>query len=309
MESKYERGTERILRLINSLRSLQKALAIEDPRARDEETLRNVMSLIKDVEDSYEWLVGTPRERAHELLEVLEPLSTHAKIYESISSTLRCIEKSSEMLGKISREDEAVYDLYRVYNEFKESIKSFADRSLARVRPYLKTAQLDLLTSSALNEILGDRLERYYVPKLVKRMGYQLKSRVVSTSIGDVQVDVRAEKDKIAGFENLERLRKKSILIVEAKATVESEDIKALWKKSKAILDNYSKEAEIWKYKIASETWMVACYGWDEGLKDYARHQNIIPIDGEELHLKLREYNLFDRGRPPCPKQPKQNPK
>jgi hypothetical protein len=139
-------------------------------------------------------------------------------------------------------------------------------------------------------------------------MGYQLKSRVVSTSIGDVQVDVRAEKDEITGFGNLEKHRKREVLIVEIKTTVKSEDLTALSKKRKAILDNYLKESEIWKYDFASETWMVACYGWNDRLKDYARSQNINPIDGEELHRMLRKYNLLDRSRPPCPKQPEQNP-
>ena len=308
LESRNKQGTRRILRLIDSLRRLQEALEIEDQRARDMETLRNVTSLVDDIEGSYEWLVDAPRERAHELLEALEPLSAHSRLYESISSTLRCIEKSSEILGKITREDEAIYELYRVYDDFRDSIKSLADRSLARVRPYLKTARLDLLTSSLVNEVVGDLLERYYVPKLVKRMGYHEESRVVATPIGDVQVDVRAERDQITGFENLEKHQRKEVLIVETKATVEYKDITALSKKSKAILDNYLKASEIWKYKVKSETWMVACYGWDERLKDYAQRQNIIPIDNEELRRRLREYNLLDRGRPPCPKQSKQNP-
>lgn len=309
LELRNKQDASRILRLIDSLRRLQVALAIEDPRARDEEILRNVTSLTKNIEDSYEWLVGTASERAHQLLEVLEPLSTHSKIYETIKSTLRCIGKSREILGKITKKDEAVYELDRLYVNFRNSTKLLADRSLARVRPYLKTATLDFLASSLVNEVVGDLLERFYAPELVKRMGYQLKPRVVPTSIGEVQVDVRGEKDEISGFENLERHLKRKVLIVETKTSVKSEHIRELSKKHKAILNNYQRESEIWKYRFTLETWLIACYRWDERLKDYAQRQNIIPIDSEELRLRLREYNLLDRSRPPCPKLPRKNPR
>ena len=307
MDSINERGTTRILRLLDSLRRFQRALAIEEPLIRDRETLQNVTSLIKDITASYEWLVGTQRERASDLLEVLKRLSAYSQIHESITSALLCVEKSSKILREITREDEASYELDRLYKEFRDSINSLANRNLGRAHSYLKTTKLDLLTSSLENELVGDLLERYYVPELVRRMGYQLKSRVVPTSIGDVQVDVRAEKDEIGGFENLERHRKRKVLIVETKATVKFEDITSLSKKRKAILDNYRKESEIWKYEFTSETWMVACYGWNDRSKDHARRQNIIPIDDEELGARLLRYNLLDKGRPPCRKQPREN--
>lgn len=136
LESWNEQGTRRILKLIESLRRLQEALEIEDPHARDKETLRNVTSLISDIEASSEWLVGKPRERAREMVEVLTPLSVYSRIYESLTSTLRCIEKSSEILGEITRKDETVYELDELYKKFRTSLNSFADKSLIR-SPFL----------------------------------------------------------------------------------------------------------------------------------------------------------------------------
>jgi len=259
LDSRNERGTERILRLIDSLLRVQEALAIEDPRTRDKETLKDVPSLVEDIETSYEWLVGASRERARELLEILKPLLANFRVYKSITSSLRCIEKPIETLGEITKEESVELD--RLYEGFRNSINSLADKNLSSVRSYLKATQINLLTSSLTNELVGEMLERYYLPELIKRMGYQLKSRVVSTSIGEVQVDVRGEKDEITGFENLERHWKRRVLIVEIKTTVKSEDIRSYSRKYRAILDNYGKESEVWKYKLTSEVARARCEG------------------------------------------------
>lgn len=305
MESATEQTTEGTLRLVDSLGRFQEALFIEDPRIRDRETLRNVAPLIEEIEASYEYLSGISREHAHKLVEVLSPLSEYSKFYESTTSILRCIDRSIEVLQKVTHKDDAIFALEKTYSEFRDSIISSSNKNLDRSHSYLKTTNLDFLASSLLNEVTGDLLERYYVPKLVENMGYQLKSRTVPTSVGDVEVDIRAEKDKIIGLENLEKHKKKDVIIVETKATVNSEDIRSLSKKSKAILENYHKELEIWKYDFASETWIVACYGWNDELKNLARSLNIRPIDGEELENMLQKYNLLHRGRPPCRKRPK----
>lgn len=306
MESRNEIVTRKILELVDSLSRFQEALAIEDSRNRDQKTLEKATSLINDIETSYDYLVGIAGERAHELVNALNPLSTHSRINKSITSILRCIERSSGVLRQITREDETVYRLDRLYKEFRNSTNLLANRNFDRVHSYLETANLGFLTTSLLNEVIGNLLEFFYVPKLVKNMGYQLKSKTVPTSIGDIQVDVRAEKDEIIGFEDLEKHQKREVLIVEVKTTVRYEDITKLSRKNKAILDNYLKESKIWKYRFTSATWMVACYGWNDKLKEYARNQGIKPIDGEELQSMLRKYNLLYRSRPPCPKQPEQ---
>lgn len=303
MESRNEETISRISKLTDMLSSLQEALAIKDMDVRNKRTLKSVTSMIEEIETSYEWLVGIPREQAHKLVEMLTPLLTYSKIYESTTSILQCIERSRKILAEITRKDETAYRIDVLFRQLADSVNSLADQNLKRVNSYLKTANLDLLTSSLSNELVGQLLERYYLPELVKCMGYELKSRVVATSVGDVQIDVRAEKDEIGGFEKLEKLQKRHVIIVETKATVEAKDIKMLSEKRKAILENYRKDSEIWSYNLRSETWMVACYGWNDELKTYAQRQDIKPIDGEELHRMLEEHNRFNRSRPACPKQ------
>jgi hypothetical protein len=302
LEFESDLPSERILELTSLLSRFQQALTIEDPQTRDKETLKYAASLVDGIRASYDWLADIPRERAHELVDVLSPLLEYSRVYESTTAILRCIERSGEVLQKNIPQDEVATELAKTYGEFRDSIISASDRNFVRFNSYIKRANLALLTSSLLNEVTGDLLEKFYVPRLVERMGYQLKSRTVPTSIGDVEVDIRAEKDRVTGFENLEKLEKRNVLIVETKATVDSGDINSLSRKRESILENYRREAEIWRCDLALETWFVACYGWSEELKNLARRLNIIPIDGDELEEKLQEHNLLHRGRPPCRK-------
>jgi len=94
-----------------------------------------------------------------------------------------------------------------------------------------------------------------------------------------------------------------SWIIIEAKATVKDEDISDHSKVSKAIYEIYQKDSELWKYELRFQTWLVACYGWDDYLKGHAKREGIIPIDRQDLENRIGKHNLLDRGRPPCPKQ------
>jgi len=300
LEDSIGKTNQRIFTLLDRLIRFQEALALEEPRIRYREAFRAVTPLIEEIRVSYDYLADIPREHARKFVEVLASFSEYSTVHESTTSILQCIERSIEILRRAPRKDETTSALEKKYNEFKDTIISLSDRNLDEVNSYLKTTNLNSLTSSLLNQVTGDLLEKFYVPRLVENMGYQLKSRTVPTSIGDVEVDIRAEKDKIIGFENLEKHKKRDILIVEVKATVSSEDIHLLSRKSKAILENYKKELEIWKYDFASEIWIVACYGWNEELKNVARSLGVKPIDGAELESMLKKHNLLHRGRPPC---------
>jgi hypothetical protein len=102
-------------------------------------------------------------------------------------------------------------------------------------------------------------------------------------------------------FQNLGRLTRRDVLIVETKTTVNSHDIYDLLKKRKAINENYENDSKRWNYTLDFKTWLIACYGWDDNLKNRARRNDIVPIDDKELTYRLRSHNLLDGRRPPCP--------
>jgi hypothetical protein len=298
-----ENRVDRISKLVRSLNNFKDALSIEAIDVRSEEALKNVKSLAQEIEASYD-LIHEPQLRdVRQLHENIVPLLIHANLYESAVSAMKCIEKSEGTLEGLPRDYVLARETIDEFKRFKESINSLVRKSLKEATSYLRSINLLPRVSSIQNNLVGDMLERYYLPKLMEREGYTTKHRVVHTIIGDVQVDVRAEKDYSIGFENLECLKRKDVVIIEAKATVKDEDISDHSKASKAIHEIYQKDSELWKYQLHFQTWLVACYGWDDHLKDHAKREGIIPIDRQDLETRLGKHNLLDRGRPPCPKQ------
>ena len=288
---------------MRSLNNFKNALAIGEADFRSKEVLKNVKSLIQEIEVSYDLLYEPQIRDFRELHEKIAPLIVHANFYESVISVLKCIEKSDKLLKELPEEYNLIRETENMFERFKDSISSLAHKSLYMVNTYLRSVNLYPKVSLLVNRSISDLLERYYVPKLVERKGYIAKSRMVNTSIGSVQLDVRAEKDAIVGFENLERLKGREVILVEVKTTVKREHISELSKKSKAILEIYQKDSKLWNYELRTQTWLVACYGWNEEIKSYAKREGIFPIDKEELEAQLQRYNLLDRSRPPCPKQ------
>jgi len=234
---------------------------------------------------------------------VLSRFSDYSAIYQSASTILRCIERSINILDEQARHDEAASDLRSTYFDFRDLVNHQLLTNSRKISLLVKETNLLSLTSSVQNEVQGDLLEKYYVPVLIEKMGYQKKSRTVPTSLGEVEVDVRAEKDEGIGWENLEKLRRKDVIIVEVRTTVNKADFASFSKKSKAIIENYRKESEIWKYDLKTESWLVACYGWTDDLKRLARNLGIKPVDASDLEKMLKPYNLLNRARPPCRKR------
>jgi len=298
-----ENRVNRINRLVRSLNKFREALSIEAIDMRSEEVLKNVKSLAQEIEASYD-LIREPQLRdLRQLHENIAPVLIHANLYESAVLAMKCVEKSEESLEGLPRDYVLAHETAAEFKRFKDSINSLARKSLKEATSYLRSIDLLPKVFSIQNNLVGDMLERYYLPKLMEREGYTTKHRVVHTSIGDVQVDIRAEKDYSVGFENLERLKGKDVVIIEVKTTVKDKHIPDLSKESKAIHEIYQKDSELWKYELRFQTWLVACYGWDDPLKDHAKREGIIPIDKQDLETRLGKHNLLDRGRPPCPKQ------
>ena len=303
LENQTERSIEEVHKLIDILHRFHDGLVAQDPSVREKETLENVAPLSAAIKTSAESLSGATRQQAFQLLEKIDPLFEYSTVYESTASILRCIERSINLLREASPSDELVSVLERTYASFKDAVISSSSRNAVRTLSYVQGKGLERLALSLLNELTGDLLEKFYLPKLVEEMGYQLKSRTVPTSIGEVEVDIRAEKDKLIGFEKLEKHTEKRVLIIEAKTTINSEDISKFSKKSKAIIENYQKDAAIWKYALHLETWIVACYGWNDDLKELAANVNILPIDTDKLENMLQEYSLLHKGRVPWRKR------
>lgn len=298
-----ENKVDRINRLVRSLNKFKDALSIEAIDVRSEEVLKNVKLLAQEIEASYD-LIREPQLRdLRQLHENIAPILIHANLYESAVSAMKCVEKSEETLEGLPRDYVLARETADEFKRFRESINSLVRKSLKEVTSYLRSINLLPKVSVIQNSLVGDMLERYYLPKLMEREGYTTKHRIVHTSIGDVQVDVRAEKDYSVGFENLERLKGKDVIIIEVKTTIKDEYITDHSKTSKAIHEIYRKDSELWKYELRFQTWLVACYGWNDHLKDYAKREGIIPIDRQELETRLGKHSLLDRSRPPCPKQ------
>jgi len=285
------------------LNKFREALSIEAIDVRSEEVLKNVKSLAQEIETSYDLTREPQLGDLRQLHENIVPVLIQANLYESAVSAMKCVEKSEESLEGLPRGYALARETADEFRRFKDSINSLVRKSLKEVTSYLRSIDLLPKVSSIQNNLVGDMLERYYLPKLMEREGYTTKHRVVHTLIGDVQVDVRAEKDYSVGFENLERLKGKDAVIIEVKTTVKDKHITDLSKESKAIHEIYQKDSELWKYELRFQTWLVACYGWDDHLKDHAKREGIIPIDRQDLETRLGKHNLLDRGRPPCPKQ------
>jgi hypothetical protein len=199
-----ESRAKQIYRLVRSLNKFKNALAIEEAEIRSEEVLKNVKSLIHEIEVSYDFLYEPQIRDFRELHEKAAPLVIRANFYESVISVLKCIERSDKSLKELPQEYSLIRETKNTLERFKDSISSLAHKSLDMVNTYLRSVNRYPKVSLLENRSIGDMLERYYVPKLVERKGYIAKSRMINTSIGNVQLDVRAEKDAIVGFENLD---------------------------------------------------------------------------------------------------------
>ena len=288
---------QKIYELIETLDRLNQLLTSDDFENRENEVVNIIESLQPTIEVSSEFLSDRSRAKAYELRDVLSRFSDYSTVYRSAQAILRCIDKSNSILDKQPQEYEVTFELKKTYSDFKYSVISRLRQNFNKMLSIVRETNLQLVTSSLYNETLGDLLEKFYVPKLVEKMDYQLKSRIVPTSLGEIEVDIRAEKDTNIGWENLEKHKKREVLIVEVKTTVSKDDIKSLSKKSEAINENYEKESEIWKNNFKSETWMVSVYGWTPELKEFARNLDIKPIDQEELENLLQKFNLLHKGR------------
>ena len=288
---------KKIYELIEKLGRLNQLLTSDDLENRESEVITIIESLQPTIEVSSKFLSESSRAKAFELMEVLSRFSDYSNVYRSAWNILRCIDKSNSILDKQHQEYEVTFELKKTYSDFKNSVISRLRQNFNKMLSIVQETNLQLVSSSLYNETLGDLLEKFYVPKLIEKMGYQLKSRTVPTSLGEVEVDVRAEKDTNIGWENLEKYIKREVLIIEVKTTVSKGDIKSLSKKSKAINENYEKETEIWKNSFKSETWMVSVYGWTPELKKIARNHGIKVIDKEEMEELLEKFNLLHKGR------------
>jgi len=292
-------------RLVDTVSHLRAALSVDQPEEKANQVTAIVTPLLDGIRRASDELVGVTRDEASRLAELMTPLEKNAQLQEMASSVLKCAGLARKVIAQAREQRDLAYEASRLDRQtelLEESARSLLRMSYGDVLSYLEShPRLDSIAQSLQNELIGGLLERFYVPNLVEKEGFQLKPRIVSTSIGQIQVDVRAEKDHAVGFQNLERLERKEVLIIETKTTVKADHISELARRRKAILATYHRDSELWEYRLSFETWLVACYGWNDDLVDYAKRNDIVPIDSTELARRLRRHGLLDRSRPPCP--------
>jgi len=152
-----------------------------------------------------------------------------------------------------------------------------------------------------LQKLIGHRLEIELIPNLFEKMGYKGNTTTFNISDKVVEIDGRYERNSYSGARN-ERLRKKDVVIVECKATIDLGEIKKFQTKVEIIKGKYVKDKENWDYdKLDFGAWMVACYGWTKELFEEAKKRGIVPITSEGLERELRKFGIFDSRIPICP--------
>ncbi|MEM2112384.1 MAG: hypothetical protein QXX08_11005 [Candidatus Bathyarchaeia archaeon] len=152
-----------------------------------------------------------------------------------------------------------------------------------------------------LQKLIGHRLEIELIPNLLEKMGYERNTTTFNISDKVVEIDGRYERNFYSGIRN-ERLRKKDVVIVECKATIDLDEIKKFQTKIEIIKGKYIKDKENWGYdELDFRAWIVACYGWTKELFEEARKRDIAPISSAELERELRKFGIFDPRIPICP--------
>jgi hypothetical protein len=178
-----------------------------------------------------------------------------------------------------------------------ESLRSTATTELSKISGRSVNPTRELL-----NRLIGERLEKQILPGLLRELDFELQPTIISTKQGQLEVDARGEKVTCTGIA-AERLTAKKVIVVECKTTVHLRDIEEFAKKVAVLKSKYEAEKAVWNYEAYEiEAWLVACYGWTEGLKAKAKASGIEPVDDEALRRRLSECHLEDHRIPVCPR-------
>ena len=189
-----------------------------------------------------------------------------------------------------------------VIRSFSACIDSFSETLEKKQRLLYPSVKAMFLTVDQLNhQLVAHRLERYITPSLLKQMGYKLGTTIYEHNNVVIEIDALGEKTETSAPEGQGKILKKEILIVECKRTVTKKDITDFIKKTKIVSEKHEQIAQILKHPLKAESWLIACYGWTDKLKDLSKENGIKPIDKDELESLSRRYRVSDRRLPVCP--------
>lgn len=239
-----------------------------------------------------------------ELAKILEYRIDVEKISESLKDSIslrKCVERylSETEILEIEEIRELRNYARQLYSEVNTYIQHLEKQSqLLRLKITKDNHQM---IEDLLQKLIGHRLEIELIPNLFEKMGY--KGNTTTFNIPDkvVEIDGRYERNSYSGARN-ERLRKKDVVIVECKATIDLGEIKKFQTKVEIIKGKYVKDKENWDYdELDFGAWIVACYGWTKELFEEAKKRGIVPITSEGLERELRKFGIFDSRIPICP--------
>jgi hypothetical protein len=275
-----------LLDLIDNLRILVRILDAREFERLETNILRNTINNYYGVlESNYD--IRLSNEIIHKINEIIkdETIVTHH------NDLLRCIYRFERCIGK---KEKGPYDVE--INNYFSNVRNFTLNLQVKYDQLLgaqksKVAELEKENGqlkSTLRKSVGRSLERIYLPDLIESMEYELQPGVLPSNGEEIELDVLAEQDKTRGIPPSNKLVWKSVLLVEAKATILKEDIDEFSEKVKIVKGKYEIYSELFGCHLSFETWIVACYGWDDELKNMQSHWILSLSTAMILSLKWR---------------------
>ena len=273
-----------------ALLELERARRIEDPAKR----AAAFRKLVPRLKETASWI---------EDREIIEIVNEFARVEED-SRVFFDAQSLDRFLGDLKQDlQKARSFLPRdVVNKFLACLEEFHESLLTKqhmLRPSVEVMffTLDQLT----NQLVGRRLEKEITPSLLKQMGYDLGPTVYTHNDTEIEIDALGEKTETSAPEGQGKILKKEILIVECKRSVTRKDVIDFFKKIRIVSEKYEQMAQILKHQLKVESWIIACYGWTDELKNLSREKGITPIDKDDLENLLGRHRLLDRRLPVCP--------
>lgn len=252
-----------------------------DAREYNDEVYIGVDALhhIKDILE-----IRKKRNKYELLLERIREFKIFVKENKLLFNELKIKEDYRNLLNFINHLEKLKNNLYEEERSYALSLKNTYDDLKQQTR-----------------RLVGLCLERIWVPDIIEAKGYLLRPSILPIKDGEIELDAMAEKDNIKGIAPSHKLISKSILVVETKATIDRKDIFDFLKKVEIVKKKYNLMAAEFGFSLSLEAWIVACYGWDQKLKEYANSNDILPIDDLKLFTMMEENGLLDSRYNPCP--------
>jgi len=233
---------------------------------------------------------------------------SYSSSIQRISVPMQAFSLLQECLQRfLSEEQLSRYDDAREIRDLTFDFQSKLNANITNLRNQYELLRLKITDENKeyfedlLQKLIGIRLEYELIPNLFEKMGFKKNSTAFKIEGKIIEVDGRFEKTTHHGARE-ERLVGKHVVIVECKASIDSDEIKRFESKANTIKGMYDKDKENWSYDdLDFRAWIVACYGWNEELIKEAESRGIVAITPSKLEDKLKQNRIFDSRIPVCP--------